>query len=45
VYATAYNPFLFSNYIGWDPESASLDTYGNQSFRTRTLLFGVNVSL
>ncbi|HEX8429236.1 TonB-dependent receptor [Hymenobacter sp.] len=45
VYATAYNPFIFTDYIGWDPESASLDTYGNQSFRTRTFLFGVNVNL
>lgn len=45
LYATAYNPFIFTNYVGWDPESASLDTYGLQSFRTRTFLFGVNVSL
>ena len=45
VYATAYNPFIFTNFVGWDPETASLDTFGTQDFRTRTFLFGVNIGL
>lgn len=45
VYATAYNPFIFTNYVGWDPETASLDTGGLQSFRVRTFLLGLNLTL
>lgn len=48
VYATAYNPFVFTKYVGWDPETASLDTGGSTTsagFRTRTFLFGVNLTL
>jgi TonB-linked SusC/RagA family outer membrane protein len=45
IYATAYNPFIFTNYVGWDPETASLDTGGLQSFRVRTFLLGLNLTL
>jgi TonB-dependent starch-binding outer membrane protein SusC len=42
VYATAQNPFTFTSYDGWDPETAARNTY-RASFLSRTLLAGVNV--
>ncbi len=44
VYATAYNPFLFTKFVGWDPETADLSSFGLQDFRTRTFIFGLNVT-
>lgn len=45
VYINAVNPFVFTTYDGWDPETASLDTGGLQAFRMRTFLFGINFGL
>ncbi|WP_167668003.1 SusC/RagA family TonB-linked outer membrane protein [Mucilaginibacter gossypiicola] len=45
VYLTAYNPFVFTKFIGWDPETADLNSFGLQDFRTRTFILGVNVTL
>ncbi|WP_040625705.1 SusC/RagA family TonB-linked outer membrane protein [Mucilaginibacter paludis] len=45
LYATAYNPFIFTKFIGWDPETADLSSFGLQDFRTRTFIIGVNVTL
>ncbi len=43
VYAMAQNPFTFSGYDGWDPESASRDTWG-LTFFTRTFMTGLNLT-
>ncbi|MGI4804915.1 MAG: SusC/RagA family TonB-linked outer membrane protein [Janthinobacterium lividum] len=45
LYVTATNPLIFTKFIGWDPETADLSSYGLQDFRTRTFILGVNVSL
>jgi TonB-linked SusC/RagA family outer membrane protein len=45
IYADAYNPFLWTKFIGWDPETADLSSGGAQDFRTRTLMLGVNITL
>lgn len=45
LYLTAYNPFVFTKFIGWDPETADLSSFGLQSFRTRTFIFGLNLTL
>ena len=45
VYVDAFNPFIFTKFIGWDPETADLNSGGAQDFRTRTFMFGVNVGL
>lgn len=45
VYATATNPFIFTDFVGWDPETASFDTFQLQDFKTRTFLLGVNIGL
>ncbi|MEO5562339.1 MAG: hypothetical protein ABIR18_02865, partial [Chitinophagaceae bacterium] len=45
VYVNAFNPFIFSKFIGWDPENAEGSSFLNQDFRTRTLMFGVNLTL
>lgn len=42
-YATATNPFLFTDYEGYDPEWAAQNTYGT-AISTSSYLFGVNVS-
>lgn len=44
AYVTAYNPFLFTKFIGWDPETADLNSFGLQDFRTRTFIAGVSVT-
>ena len=44
-YFTAYNPFLFTKFIGWDPETADLNSFGLQDFRSRTFMLGINASL
>ncbi|SEW25292.1 TonB-linked outer membrane protein, SusC/RagA family [Chitinophaga sp. YR573] len=45
VYADAYNPFIWTKFIGWDPETADLTSGGAQDFRTRTFMFGLQVTL
>lgn len=42
-YTTIQNPFIFSSYDGWDPESAGRNTYA-ASFASRTYMLGVNFS-
>ncbi len=45
VYANAFNPFIFSKFIGWDPENAEGNSFLNQDFRTRTFMLGLNITL
>jgi TonB-linked SusC/RagA family outer membrane protein len=45
VYANAFNPFIFSDFIGWDPENASGSSFLNQDFRTRTFMLGLSITL
>jgi len=45
IYATAYNPFIWTKFTGWDPETADLNSFGLQDFRTRTFILGVNLTL
>jgi len=45
LYTTAYNPLVWTKFIGWDPEAADLNSFGLQGFRTRTFIFGVNLTL
>lgn len=45
VYANAFNPFIFTKFIGWDPENADGSSFNNQDFRTRTFTLGVNLTL
>jgi TonB-linked SusC/RagA family outer membrane protein len=45
VYANAFNPFIFSKFIGWDPENPDGNSFLNQDFRTRTFMLGVNLTL
>ncbi len=42
IYATAQNPFIFTPYEGWDPETAGRNSY-RASFLSRTLIGGINV--
>ncbi|WP_083139715.1 SusC/RagA family TonB-linked outer membrane protein [Polaribacter reichenbachii] len=43
IYATVQNPFVFTNYDGWDPENAGRNQYG-AAFMSRTFMTGVNLS-
>ncbi|TXK37322.1 TonB-dependent receptor [Pontibacter qinzhouensis] len=43
VYATAQNPFVFTNYDGWDPENAARNSWG-AGVMSRVLMGGVNVN-
>jgi TonB-linked SusC/RagA family outer membrane protein len=45
VYANAFNPFIFSKFIGWDPENPSSTSALNQDFKTRTFMLGLNLTL
>jgi TonB-linked SusC/RagA family outer membrane protein len=45
IYATAYNPIIWTKFTGWDPETADLNSFGLQDFRTRTFILGVNLTL
>lgn len=45
IYVNALNPFLFTKFIGWDPETADLNSSTLSDFRTRTFMLGVNVTL
>lgn len=43
VYASCQNPFVFTDYDGWDPETASENTY-TQYAMIRTFMFGLNLT-
>ena len=43
LYVTAYNPFTFTKYDGWDPEWAERSV-NQSSLANTTLLFGVNLT-
>ncbi len=45
VYANAFNPFIWSKFIGWDPENPEGNSFLNQDFRTRTFTLGINLTL
>jgi TonB-linked SusC/RagA family outer membrane protein len=45
VYVNAFNPFIWSKFIGWDPENPEGSSFLNQDFRTRTFTFGINLTL
>ncbi|WP_304201532.1 TonB-dependent receptor [Flavobacterium alvei] len=42
IYGTVQNPFVFSKYDGWDPESAGRDQFGG-AFMSRTFMTGLNL--
>lgn len=41
-YVTGQNPFTFTNYVGWDPETAVRNSYAS-AHMTRTWMGGVNI--
>lgn len=43
VYLTAQNPFVFTDYTGWDPETAVRNSYGS-AHMTRTFMAGLNIN-
>lgn len=43
VYFTAQNPFIFTSYEGWDPETASRNSWGS-AYLSRTLIGGLNIN-
>lgn len=43
VYGSCQNPFLWTDYKGWDPEAASLSTETGHVL-TRSFLFGLNLT-
>ena len=43
IYATADNPFVFTNYEGWDPENAHKNTWG-YGFMRRAYQLGIDVT-
>ncbi|UGU15649.1 TonB-dependent receptor [Sinomicrobium kalidii] len=43
IYATVQNPFIFTDYDGWDPENAGRNDWG-AAFMSRTIMTGVNLS-
>lgn len=43
VYASVQNPFVWTDYLGWDPETASENTY-TQYAMTRSFVVGLNVT-
>ncbi|MBD1393403.1 SusC/RagA family TonB-linked outer membrane protein [Mucilaginibacter glaciei] len=45
VYVNAFNPFVFTKFVGWDPENPDGSSFLNQDFRTRTFILGVNLTL
>lgn len=44
IYASCQNPFVFTDYGGWDPEMASRDTQGPAYPMTRKFMLGLNVA-
>ncbi|MDO3695642.1 TonB-dependent receptor [Wenyingzhuangia sp. chi5] len=43
IYGTVQNPFIFTDYDGWDPENASRNQWG-AAFMSRTFMTGLNLS-
>lgn len=43
IYASVQNPFVFTDYEGWDPEAAGENSY-TQYPMTRTFLMGLNLT-
>ncbi|MGY5353356.1 SusC/RagA family TonB-linked outer membrane protein [Wenyingzhuangia sp. IMCC45467] len=43
IYATVQNPFVFTDYDGWDPENAGRNSWG-AAFMSRTFMTGLNLS-
>ncbi len=43
VYGSVRNPFIWTNYLGWDPETASENTY-TQYAMTRSFVMGLNLT-
>jgi len=43
VFASCQNPFIFTDYAGWDPELAGRDTQTYGYPMTRKFMFGLNV--
>ncbi len=43
VYASVQNPFVWTKYLGWDPETASENTY-TQYPMTRSFVIGLNAT-
>ena len=43
IYTTVQNPFIFTDYDGWDPESAGRNSWG-AAFMSRTYMAGINLN-
>jgi hypothetical protein len=43
IYGSCQNPFVFTDYDGWDPETASENTYTQYAI-TRSFMVGVNLT-
>ncbi|WP_045031221.1 SusC/RagA family TonB-linked outer membrane protein [Draconibacterium sediminis] len=43
IYTTVQNPFIFTDYDGWDPENAGRNSWG-AAFMSRTYLAGINLN-
>ncbi|KJD34727.1 TonB-dependent receptor [Tamlana nanhaiensis] len=43
IYGTVQNPFIFTDYDGWDPENAGRNQWG-AAFMSRTFMTGLNLS-
>ncbi|WP_448701985.1 TonB-dependent receptor [Mucilaginibacter sp. AW1-3] len=44
VFASCQNPFIFTDYVGWDPELAGRDTQTYGYPMTRKFMFGLNLA-
>lgn len=44
LFASCQNPFIFTDYAGWDPEMASKDTQGPAYPMTRKFMLGLNLA-
>jgi TonB-linked SusC/RagA family outer membrane protein len=44
VFASCQNPFIFTDYVGWDPENAGKDTQTYGYTMTRKFMFGLNLA-
>lgn len=42
IFATVQNPFIFTDYEGWDPENAGRNSWGS-AYMSRTYMAGLNV--
>ncbi len=43
IYTTVQNPFIFTSYDGWDPDSAGRNSWG-ASYLSRTYMVGLNLN-